>query len=192
MISEILFIQLPPWGLGFGCGFELLVLVEGNCKRFALPASAQPSLREGSGTPKSSVGKVRIGGLRLGLASLGCAAWRRSEGLGHVGPIDAMRRTRLLVGEGLRLGPGQGGLGWALLGRVAGWAGLKPVLGGLGCGLLARVAGWAGPEAGSRQVRQAGLAWLGWATGQSQTHQTGLEASLGQLEASLRRAGQPH
>ena len=51
------------------------------CKRFALPASAQPSLREGSGTPKSSVGKVRI------------------------------------------------------------------------------------PEAGSRQVRQAGLAWLGWATG---------------------------
>ena len=32
----------------------------GNCKRFALPASAQPSLREGSGTPKSSVGKVRI------------------------------------------------------------------------------------------------------------------------------------
>ena len=31
-----------------------------NCKRFALPASAQPSLREGSGTPKSSVGKVRI------------------------------------------------------------------------------------------------------------------------------------
>ena len=29
------------------------------CKRFALPASAQPSLREGSGTPKSSVGKVR-------------------------------------------------------------------------------------------------------------------------------------
>ena len=52
-----------------------------NCKRFALPASAQPSLREGSGTPKSSVGKVRI------------------------------------------------------------------------------------PEAGSRQVRQAGLAWLGWATG---------------------------
>ena len=25
------------------------------CKRFALPASAQPSLREGSGTPKSSV-----------------------------------------------------------------------------------------------------------------------------------------
>ena len=96
-----------------------------NCKRFALPASAQPSLREGSGTPKSSVGKVRI----------------------------------------LRLGPGQGGLGWALLGRVAGWAGLKPVLGGLGCGLLARVAGWAGPEAVSRQVRQAGLAWLGWATG---------------------------
>ena len=52
-----------------------------NCKHFALPASAQPSLREGSGTPKSSVGKVRI------------------------------------------------------------------------------------PEAGSRQVRQAGLAWLGWATG---------------------------
>ena len=52
-----------------------------NCKRFALPASAQPSLREGSGTLKSSVGKVRI------------------------------------------------------------------------------------PEAGSRQVRQAGLAWLGWATG---------------------------
>ena len=52
-----------------------------NGKRFALPASAQPSLREGSGTPKSSVGKVRI------------------------------------------------------------------------------------PEAGSRQVRQAGLAWLGWATG---------------------------
>ena len=52
-----------------------------NCKRFALPASAQPTLREGSGTPKSSVGKVRI------------------------------------------------------------------------------------PEAGSRQVRQAGLAWLGWATG---------------------------
>ena len=52
-----------------------------NCKRFALPASAQPSWREGSGTPKSSVGKVRI------------------------------------------------------------------------------------PEAGSRQVRQAGLAWLGWATG---------------------------
>ena len=49
--------------------------------------------------------------------------------------------------------------------RVAGWAGLKPVLGGLGCGLLARVAGWAGPEAGSRQVRQAGLAWLGWAAG---------------------------
>ena len=33
---------------------------ERNCKRFALPASAQPSLREGSGTPKSSVGKVRI------------------------------------------------------------------------------------------------------------------------------------
>ena len=31
-----------------------------NSKRFALPASAQPSLREGSGTPKSSVGKVRI------------------------------------------------------------------------------------------------------------------------------------
>ena len=92
------------------------------CKRFALPASAQPSLREGSGTPKSSVGKVRI----------------------------------------LRLGPGQGGLGWALLGWVAGWAGLKPVLGGLGCGLLVRVAGWAGPEAVSRQVRQAGLAWLGW------------------------------
>ena len=30
------------------------------CKRFALPASAQPSLREGSGTPNSSVGKVRI------------------------------------------------------------------------------------------------------------------------------------
>ena len=56
-------------------------LMKGNCKRFALPASAQPSLREGSGTPKSSVGKVRI------------------------------------------------------------------------------------PEAGSRQVRQAGLAWLGWATG---------------------------
>ena len=63
--------------------------------------------------------------------------------LGHVGPIDAMRRTR------------RAGLG--LLGRVAGWAGLKPVLGGLGYGLLARVAGWAGPEAGSRQVRQAGL-----------------------------------
>ena len=63
-----------------------------------------------------------------------------------VRPIDAMRRTRLLVGEGLRLGPGQGGLRWALLGRVAGWAGLKPVLGRLGCGLLARVAGWAGPE----------------------------------------------
>ena len=100
-------------------------MVRLNCKRFALPASAQPSLREGSGTPKSSVGKVRI----------------------------------------LRLGPGQGGLGWALLGRVAGWAGLKPVLGGLGCGLLVRVAGWAGPEAVSRQVRQAGLAWLGWATG---------------------------
>ena len=31
-----------------------------NCKRFALPASAQPSLRDWSGTPKSSVGKVRI------------------------------------------------------------------------------------------------------------------------------------
>ena len=29
-----------------------------NCKRFALPASAQPSLREGSGTPKSSVLKA--------------------------------------------------------------------------------------------------------------------------------------
>ena len=131
------------------------------CKRFALPASAQPSLREGSGTPKSSVGKVRI--LLKACdrtSSLRCLG-SRSEGLGHVegGPIDAMRRTRLLVGEGLRLGPGQGGLGWALLGRVAGWAGLKPVLGGLGCGLLARVA-----EAGSRQVRQAGLAWLGWAS----------------------------
>ena len=35
-------------------------LADYNCKRFALPASAQPSLREGSGTPKSSVGKVRI------------------------------------------------------------------------------------------------------------------------------------
>ena len=63
-----------------------------------------------------------------------------------------MRRTRLLVGEGLRLGPGQG------VARAGGWLGWPDAsLGGLGCGLLARVAGWAGPEAGSRQVRQAGL-----------------------------------
>ena len=43
--------QPPPLRLDF--------LQRFNCKRFALPASAQPSLREGSGTPKSSVGKVR-------------------------------------------------------------------------------------------------------------------------------------
>ena len=47
--------------------------------------------------------QIRAG--QLGLRCLGS----RIEGLGHVGPIDAMRRTRLLVGEGLRLGPGQGG-----------------------------------------------------------------------------------
>ena len=35
------------------------LVARNNCKRFALPASAQPSLRAGSGTPKSSVGKVR-------------------------------------------------------------------------------------------------------------------------------------
>ena len=40
--------------------FSMLGWNPSNCKRFALPASAQPSLREGSGTPKSSVGKVRI------------------------------------------------------------------------------------------------------------------------------------
>ena len=111
---------------------------------------------------KGSWGRPCLSGLlaqtragQLGLRCLGS----RSEGLGHVGPIHTMRRTRLLVGEGLRLGPGQGGLGWALLGRVAGWAGLKPVLGGLGCGLLTRVAhkpaspGWAGPQASLRHIR---------------------------------------
>ena len=93
---------------------------------------------------KGSWGRPCLSGL-LAQTRAGCAAW-------VVGVKDQA------AGWG-RSAPGQGGLGW----RAGGcWAGLKPVLGGLGCGLLARVAGWAGPEAGSRQVRQAGLAWLGW------------------------------
>ena len=91
------------------------------CKRFALPASAQPSLREGSGTPKSSVGKVRI--LLKACdrtSSLRCLG-SRSEGLGHVGPIDAMRLAR----AGGWLGWPEASLGWAglWLARAGCWLG---------------------------------------------------------------------
>ena len=81
---------------------------------------------------------AQTGAGQLGLRCLG--SW--SEGLGHVGPIDAMRRTRLLVGEGLHLGPGQGGLG----SRAGGWLGWPEAS-----------LGWAG-----LWLARAGC-WLGWA-----------------------------